>query len=102
MKVSGQQPAWLSELKAGQARDAEQKQAQGRAHGPEGSLKPVPGRTSLTLHRIKEAIANTPDVRSDKVAALRERIAAGNYQVDAQRLAGNMLNSALREDIEPS
>ena len=57
-------------------------------------------RTSLTQHRVKEAIGNTPDVRSDRVEAVREKIESGQFKIDAQRLAGRMLTEALRDDLE--
>lgn len=40
---------------------------------------------------LKQAAAGLPDVRSDKVAALRASINAGTYRVDSTKVAEKML-----------
>lgn len=40
-----------------------------------------------------------PDVRQDKVAALRDAIRKGTYQVNAQGVAEKMLQSSLEEGL---
>lgn len=39
----------------------------------------------------KQAVANTPDVREDMVASLKEQIDSGTYEVSADDLAGKLL-----------
>ena len=39
----------------------------------------------------KQAVANTPDVREDVVASLKEQIDSGTYEVSADDLAGKLL-----------
>lgn len=41
--------------------------------------------------QIYQGIYNVPDVREDKVKELSERIAAGNYHVDAKDIAEKIL-----------
>lgn len=43
------------------------------------------------LHDLQGAVAATPVVDSDRVAALREAIANGSYQIDPQRIADGLL-----------
>ena len=66
----------------------------------EGSLAPTVTRTrdhvTLTdsarcLQKIEEAVARTPVVNADKVAAVKHAISCGNYQIDAGRVAGKLL-----------
>ncbi len=99
MKVTGQQPPRSNELNTGRAREAEQKHERHGDARADGA-RSEPNRTSLTMHRIKEVIRNTPDVRADRVAELRERIQSGQYRVDAERLAQNLLAESLRDDVE--
>ena len=98
MKVTGQQQPKSSELGAGRTREAEHKTANAEAAQPS-----VPGklqsRLSLTLHRLKEAIEAEPEVRSNRVEALRQQIDSGEYSVDAEKLAHNIINKSLHEDV---
>lgn len=45
------------------------------------------------VEQLKKAMQEVPDIRSDRVAALKEKIAAGTYKVDAKEVAGKMLQS---------
>lgn len=99
MKVTGQQPPRTAELTSGKAREAEAK-AERSGQPTKETGAPVGNRMSLTLSRLREAIRSTPDVRADKVAAAKARIRRGEYKVDADRLAQQMLTEALREDLE--
>ena len=38
---------------------------------------------------------NAPDIREDKVNAIRDQIANGTYTVNAHRIAANMLSEEL-------
>ncbi len=40
-----------------------------------------------TFARVMQAVTEAPDVRADRVAELRERIASGDYRVEADALA---------------
>ena len=99
MKITGQNPPRTGELASTKAREAENKSGSTAGHKAEiaGGAQT---RASLTMNKVKDAIRNEPDVRADKVAQLRERILNDEYEVDTDRLAGNMINSSLREDLE--
>jgi negative regulator of flagellin synthesis FlgM len=45
------------------------------------------------IERLKMRMQVVPDVRSDRVAQLKERIAAGSYHVDGKVVASKMLQS---------
>ena len=44
------------------------------------------------LNDLQAAVAATPVVNSDRVAALREAIANGTYTIDPQRIADGLLS----------
>ena len=56
------------------------------------------GRRFVT-DKIKLSIASEPEVRSDRVAELKEQIKRGEYKIDPQQLAGNMLVESLSENV---
>jgi len=62
----------------------------GRAVGSEISAK---AKDAARAHKIA---ASTPDVREDKVAELKKRIADGNYRVDADKVADRMVDEHMR------
>ncbi|MBW1839629.1 MAG: flagellar biosynthesis anti-sigma factor FlgM [Deltaproteobacteria bacterium] len=63
-----------------------------------GEKVELSGRASY-LNKIREIVQKTPDVREEKVTLLREKIAAGSYNVSGQEIAGKMLNESLVEDV---
>ena len=106
MKVTAPQHPRASDISTGKTREQEPKQGQ-IGKGPTVSQKsmaeserPAGNHTSLTMNRIREVIKSTPDVRSERVEALKERIRSGSYKVNADRLAENLLTESIREDLE--
>jgi negative regulator of flagellin synthesis FlgM len=47
--------------------------------------------TRMEVMQARDMAASQPDVRADKVAALKQQIASGAYQVDTRALAAKML-----------
>lgn len=47
------------------------------------------------LNKISDIIQKTPDVREEKVAFLKEKIASGSYSVSVQEIADKMLREFL-------
>lgn len=64
------------------------------ASGDRVSLSPQ-ARELIEARRALEAI---PDVREDKVAEIRERIAAGTYRIDAEAIADKMIRDAFPDE----
>ena len=75
-----------------------QVQSGGNSRGPDGSDGPIKT-ASFVIDKMKARIASEPEVRSDRVAELKEQIKRGEYKVDPQQLAGKMLVESLKEDV---
>jgi negative regulator of flagellin synthesis FlgM len=54
---------------------------------------------SLEVQKAKDILEQTPEVRADRVQALKEEIARGEYQIDPHRLADKMMGSLLSETV---
>lgn len=48
---------------------------------------------AVLLHRIRQRLEETPDVRAERVQALKEAIARGEYRVSGQAIADAMLRT---------
>jgi flagellar biosynthesis anti-sigma factor FlgM len=100
MKITRQDPAKTAELTLGKTKGKEHAPAARKPAERPASTPRLPTATSLTTARAREAIRNEADIRADRIAEVKERIRSGKYEIDADRLAGKMINSSLREDIE--
>ena len=99
MKVTGQDPAKTAELNLTKGKGKDKAQPGGeKRRSRESALAPT--RASLTMDKVKEAIRKEPDVRAERVAELKEKVESGKYQIDADKLAENVLTDSLREDLE--
>jgi negative regulator of flagellin synthesis FlgM len=47
------------------------------------------------LQRMEKALKDVPDVREEKVAAIRAQLAQGTYRVDSEKIAANMLKESV-------
>jgi negative regulator of flagellin synthesis FlgM len=47
--------------------------------------------TATQLQAVQQTLSEVPEVNSDKVAALKAAIADGSYEVDANKLAQNLI-----------
>jgi len=59
-----------------------------------------PGAPNLQGHdklieQIRQIIANTPEVRPEKVEPLREAVASGTYEIDARKLANSLITKII-------
>jgi len=54
---------------------------------------------SKEAQQIQAAIKNEPDVRAEKVAALREEIESGRYKVDNEAVADKLVDSFIDEIV---
>lgn len=52
---------------------------------------------SRELQKMQDILAQTPDVRSEKVAAIKKAIEEGRYQVNAENVAQKMIQEILVE-----
>jgi negative regulator of flagellin synthesis FlgM len=53
--------------------------------------------SSRLIQKIQEAAQAAPDVRAEKVAALKKQVENGTYQVSSEDIAGKMLKNFLLE-----
>jgi negative regulator of flagellin synthesis FlgM len=51
------------------------------------------------MQKAKQIAQNTPDVREDKIAAIKERIQNGTYQIDSGLIADGLLREAIRDHL---
>ncbi len=64
------------------------------------SGKPVADRVELSdrarsLHLAQEALSRLPEIRQDRVEALRQMVKAGTYHVPSDKIADRMLGEGL-------
>ena len=55
---------------------------------------------SKEIKKINDALEMTPDVRAEKVAALKELVQKGEYKVDSNKLADKMINESIIDLIK--
>lgn len=51
--------------------------------------------SNTTVQQLKSTLSQTPEVRQDRVEALRQAVASGSYQVSDQQLANAMASDML-------
>jgi flagellar biosynthesis anti-sigma factor FlgM len=47
---------------------------------------------STSVRALTSQALNSPEVRQDKVDALRQSVSSGNYQIDATKIAGAIID----------
>ena len=52
---------------------------------------------SKEAQMIKEIISSEPDIREEKVSALKEKIASGNYKVDHEAVGDKIVDAFMDE-----
>ena|SRR5690606_823752 len=70
--------------------EAAKADAAGRAAAPAAEDKVELTPSALLLQRLEERIRDLPDVDAERVRSIREAIAAGEYEVDAGRVADKL------------
>jgi negative regulator of flagellin synthesis FlgM len=89
----------LESAKTGKAREAKEAR---EARGGRGEAARVASQEKVEVSpRAKEAASaraaakSAPDVREDKVARLKQSVQDGSYHVDAEKVAGHMVDDHL-------
>jgi len=49
------------------------------------------------MQKASQVIADTPEVRPEKVMALQDAVQQGTYEVDPQKVAGSLIANLLQE-----
>ena len=98
MKISNltqlQQAASKPVKEAGEAQEAAAQQKQA-ASAPEAQDKVEVSRQARECQQAAEIAKASPEVRAEKVAALKEKIESGTYEVDSKELATKMIVDSL-------
>ena len=97
MKITGQQPPEFHGVKGGTGKD-NQKAAE-KAGTLTGSGEPPVKTSTFIMDKMKSLINSEPEVRTDRVAELKDRIKSGEFKVDSEKLAKKMLEDAFQEHI---
>jgi negative regulator of flagellin synthesis FlgM len=91
--------------KTGKAAAAQEAKDAKKSEGVEGKTN-IPGSVNAELSNkgkemaaAKAAASEAPDVREEKIAALKARIAAGKYNVDPSAIADRMVDDHLKSGI---
>ena len=77
------------------AKQGEQAKGQERSTGDKVTLS----RDSRDMQIARDAVMNTPDIRTEKVEELRNEVKAGRYVVSADKVADKMIASAIDEYV---
>ena len=68
-------------------------------HDQRGEERVSLSQKASDIKKIRAIVEKTPDVRADKVALLRKKIADGDYAVNGKDIADKMLREYLLEDL---
>jgi negative regulator of flagellin synthesis FlgM len=95
-KISAYSPAEPVAPVKGANSGAVTDKSQGEASGPGAAASQTGDTVTLTssarsLQKIEEAIAKAPVVNASKVAAVKNAVHSGTYQIDAGRVADKLL-----------
>ena len=97
MKITGQQPPEFHGVKGGAGK--ENQKAAERSGTLTGSGEPPVKTSTFVMNKIKSLINSEPEVRTDRVAELKDKIKSGEFKVDSEKLAKKMLEDAFQEHI---
>nr|WP_324260036.1 flagellar biosynthesis anti-sigma factor FlgM [Cellvibrio fontiphilus] len=75
-----------------EVKSVESKSAQAPSSKSSAGDQVVLSQEAQTLGRLQSKIDSAPDVNLDKVAEIRRAIAEGRFEINADRIAENMLN----------
>lgn len=83
-EISGTQSREVHQIDRRKAEDTESKR---EIQGDETTLS----KEARLLQRVRQALDEVPDVRKDKVEALRRQIQDGSYEIDVENLIDALL-----------
>lgn len=84
--ASGVYQRQVAQAQAASAHEATRRSTRGSASSRRSDEVSLSA-TAQSFARVMEAVQQQPDVRADRVAAVRARIANGTYGIDAQLIA---------------
>jgi negative regulator of flagellin synthesis FlgM len=101
MKISGEKPYGIETYvkKVGEAKRVAQAQDPARHSTRTDKVEISAEAKRREFARIKEILEKVPDVREEKVAALKAAIENGTYEVKSKEAAEKMLREAIDEFV---
>lgn len=100
MKVEGQINKLLVKDKNVQQNKDQDAVAQKKVDQSRSSqLSKVKGNNRFTMTKMQEKIKAQPDIDMDKVNAIKAQLKSGEYKIDTEKLATNLIKNSLIEDI---
>lgn len=93
---SAQSSETSSSKKASRSSAASESASANRSSKLSDSYKAELSDRAREMSRAKEVANSAPDVREDRVAALKRKIADGSYRVDADAIAEKMFDDHLK------
>jgi len=69
--------------------------------GGHGTDRVVLSAEVLEVYELKSRLEAIPDVREERVAALRKQIENGTYKADGKKIAARMIKESLENEILP-
>ena len=69
------------------------------SRGPVSQDQVVLSPEARQIQKAKDLIGSLPDIREEKVAEIRARIEAGEYQVDGEKVASKMIEASLLNEL---
>ncbi len=63
--------------------------------GPLGAGAPDLQKDDKLIEQVRQIIADTPEVRPEKVEPLQEAVASGTYEIDARKLANCLITKII-------
>ena len=94
MKIEGRRPHETQELQLRAQKTGKQDTTPGVVENPRKANKSDQVHLSekgKELAELKQVIQQMPEIRTDKVEALKKAIQEGSYQVDSFKIAGKIL-----------
>lgn len=100
MEISEKNPIQITSYVSQVQQNAQAAETEGereRANVGEDSVELT--QSARDLQKAQQDLRNIPDIREDKVAALKQQIENGAYDLRADKIAANMLKESLINDL---
>ncbi len=102
MKIYGPEQGVVKETKLKETKNKETvkgKDSTSNESKVKGGETVVLSERAKDIQKAKEIALNTPDVRTEKVAELKDQIEKGKYRVDSKDIAEKMLKDIVNESM---
>lgn len=99
MKITDQYDPTVRQVKdtaaSGKAKASQAKKEEGRSEGDKVELSSL----AKDVSKARTEVDRTPDIRTEKVESLKEKVSSGEYKVDPDKVAQKIVDEHLSEII---